>query len=245
MNTRIRIGALLFLVLSLATSARAQEPRGFVSINGGYQASTTEFDDSFTFSLHQETGTTRVTYPVEAGAIFDAAGGVRLWRGLGAGLAVSRFVRDGSAATATSLPHPFFLQQHRSLDGDATGIRREETGIHLQAQYGVPLSRRLYLTLMAGPSLLRVDQALVIDVNYTEAYPYDEATFSGADSSGRDGSAVGFNLGADVRWMFTPAIGAGGFVRFTRGQVDLETGERTITVDAGGAQAGAGVRFVF
>jgi hypothetical protein len=145
----------------------------------------------------------------------------------------------------TSLPHPFFLEQHRTVAGDATAVRREETGIHLQAQYDVPLGRRLYLTLAGGPSLLRIAQTFVIDVNYTEQYPYDEAVFSGADSSGSDGSAVGFNVGADVRWMFTRGVGAGAFVRFTRGQVDLETGGRTIGVDAGGAQAGGGVRFVF
>jgi hypothetical protein len=245
MRATLRSGLLLLLVHALAPGASAQAVRGSIGINGGYQATTTEFDDSFTFPLHQETGTTRVTYPIGAGPVFDAGGGVRLWRGLGAGLAVSRFVREGRAPATTLVPHPFFLQRHRQVAGDAAGIRREETGIHLHAQYSVPLSRRLYLTLMAGPSMLRVDQTLVIDVNYSEEYPYDDAAFTGADTNTRDGSAFGFNVGADVRWMFTRTIGAGGFVRFTRGDIELEQGERTLRVDAGGAQAGAGVRFVF
>ena len=33
-------------------------------INGGYQPSTTSFDDSFTFTLYQETGTTETSYDV-------------------------------------------------------------------------------------------------------------------------------------------------------------------------------------
>jgi opacity protein-like surface antigen len=243
---RVRVFVSL-VVLSCAASSSAQDrPRGFISVNGGYQASTTEFDDSFTFSAHQETGTSRVTYPIDAGPSFDAGGGVRLWRGLGVGVAVSRFTRDGSVRATSSVPHPFFLQQHREVAGEADRIRREETAIHVQAQYSVPIGRRLHVTLMGGPSVLQVNQALVIDVNYTEEYPYDTAAFSGVDSTRQKGTKSGFNAGADVRWMFTRHIGAGAVVRFSRATIDLDAAEnRTVSVDVGGAQAGAGLRIGF
>jgi hypothetical protein len=221
-------------------------PRVSIGISGGYQATTTEFDDAFDFTIYQETGSTRVTYPVEAGPLFDVSGGVRLWRGLGVGLAVSRFALDGVAATTTSVPHPLFLGQNRQVIGEGDAIRREESGIHVQAQYLVAVGRKLHVTLMAGPSVLQVNQALVIDVNYTQEYPYDTATFTGVDSRRVKASAVGFNAGADVRWMFSRTIGAGVLVRFTRATVDLDAADnRTISVDAGGTQIGAGVRFAF
>jgi hypothetical protein len=223
-------------------------PRVSISANAGYQASTTEFDDSFTFTIDQETGTTRVTYPIDAGFAFDVGGGVRLWRGLGAGIAVSRFTRDGTASTTSSIPHPLFLAQNRTVTGDPDGIRREETGIHVQAQYSIPLSKTLQLTLMGGPSVLQVNQAVVTHVNYTQEYPYDTATFSGVDTSRVKGSAGGFNIGADVRWMLSRSVGVGGIVRFSRATIDLDVDapeRRTTSVDAGGTYVGAGIRFAF
>jgi Outer membrane protein beta-barrel domain len=223
-------------------------PRVWIGANAGYQASTTEFDDSFTFTIYQETGTTRVTYPIDAGFAFDVGGGVRLWRGLGAGIAVSRFTRDGTVSTTSSVPHPLFLAQNRQVEGDADAIRREETGIHIQAQYTIPLSRTLQLTLMGGPSVLQVNQAVVTNVNYSQEYPYDTATLSGVDSTRIKDSATGFNAGADLRWMLSRSFGIGGVVRFSRATIDLEVNtpaNRTISVDAGGVYLGAGVRFAF
>lgn len=241
---------LSLLLLSAAVTVTPvfaqQDSRGFISINGGYQATTTDFDDSFTFTRDQETGTTRVGYPIDAGATFDVGGGVRLWRGLGFGLAVSRFSRDGIAPATSSVPHPLFLQQPREVAGDGQGIRREETGVHVQAQYSLPLSGSLQVTLMGGPSILQVNQAMVIDVNYSEEYPYDTAEFTGVDTNRKKASKTGYNAGADVRWMFTRNVGAGVVLRFTRATVDLDAGEgRTVAVDAGGGQVGAGLRISF
>jgi hypothetical protein len=245
LNT-LRTLTLACAVLALSTAAAAQPPpRYWFGLSGGYQPTTTEFDDRFTFDLYRETATTSVTYPVDAGFVFDAGGGVRLWHGLGAGLAVSRFVLDGMVSTTTTLPHPFFLQQNREVTGDADGLSRDETGIHVQAQYHAPIGK-LHLILMGGPSFFRVNQTMVTDVNYSEEYPYDTATFTGVDSRSVEGSATGFNAGLDARWMFSRTIGVGALLRFTRATIDLETpGNRTIPVDAGGTQFGVGVRFAF
>lgn len=236
----------IWLLVTIGSTASAQPARGFVGVNAGYQASTTEFDDSFTFTRDQETGTSRVNYPIDAGVMFDVGGGVLVWRQLGVGAAFSRFTHDGVVDASSAIPHPFFFQQNREVSGEADGIQREETGVHLQAQYSVPVTRRLELTLMGGPSILHVNQAVVIDVNYTEEYPFDAAAFAGVDSTSKKGSKLGFNVGMDVRWMFTRTIGAGALVRFTRATVDLDAGEnRTVAVDAGGTHVAAGVRIQF
>lgn len=229
-----------------AAARRAGPPRFHVTIGGGSQLTTTEFDDSFTFQLHQETGSSRVTYPIETGFLFDVGGGVRLTRQLGVGVAVSHFAASGTVAASSTLPHPFFFQQPREISGEDDGVERTETGVHIQAQYMLPLRGKLQVMLMGGPSILQVNQDIVTDVNYREQYPFDTATFLDVDAERATGSAVGFHAGADIRWMFARQVGAGVLLRFTRASVELDAPDsRTLKVDAGGAHVAAGLRIVF
>ena len=221
------------------------EPRVRAMINGGYQPSTTSFDDSFTFTLYQETGRTSVSYPVDAGALFEGGAAVRLWKGLAAGGVFSHFSVPNTATVNGSLPHPFFLQRPRQISGEAGGMDREENALHVQAQYQFPAFGRLHVVVAGGPSIIDVKQTAVIDVNYSEEFPYDTATFSGVDSKRATGTGTGFNAGVDVQWMFTRNLGAGALVRVTKAAVDLPLDDRTIRVDAGGTQIAAGLRLAF
>ncbi len=238
----------LITVCSLLGSvpAAAQPlPRFTIAVNGGYQPSSSSFDDRFTFDLNHETASVEIDYPVDAGPLFDAGAGFRIWKGLGVGIAFSRFTVDSTVQAEATLPHPLFFQRNRQISGETGGLSREETGIHIQAQYQLPPFGKLYVTLAGGPSVLDTRQSIVTDVNYTEEFPYDSASYVGVDSQQVSGTATGFNAGADFRWMFTRNIGVGGLVRYTRASVDLTRDGRTVTVDAGGAQVGAGVRLAF
>jgi hypothetical protein len=239
-------GLMTVCALLGAMPAAAQPlPRFTTSVNGGYQPSTTSFDDRFTFDLNRETASVDTDYSVDAGPLFDAGVGFRIWKGLGAGIAISRFSVDSAGQAEATLPHPLFFQRNRQISGETTGITREETGIHIQAQYQLPPFGNVYVTLAGGPSVLDIQQSIVTDVNFTEEFPYDTATYVGVDSQRVSGTATGFNAGADVRWMFTRNVGVGGLVRYTRATVDLTRNNRTVTVDAGGMQVGGGVRLAF
>jgi hypothetical protein len=239
-------GLMTVCALLGAMPAAAQPlPRFTISVNGGYQPSTTSFDDRFTFDLNRETASVDTDYSVDAGPLFDAGVGFRIWKGLGAGIAISRFSVDSAGQAEATLPHPLFFQRNRQISGETTGITREETGIHIQAQYQLPPFGNVYVTLAGGPSVLDIQQSIVTDVNFTEEFPYDTATYVGVDSQRVSGTATGFNAGADVRWMFTRNVGVGGLVRYTRATVDLTRNTRTVTVDAGGMQVGGGVRLAF
>jgi len=239
-------GLMTVCALLGAMPAAAQPlPRFTISVNGGYQPSTTSFDDRFTFDLNRETASVDTDYSVDAGPLFDAGVGFRIWKGLGAGIAISRFSVDSAGQAEATLPHPLFFQRNRQISGETTGITREETGIHIQAQYQLPPFGNVYVTLAGGPSVLDIQQSIVTDVNFTEEFPYDTAIYVGVDSQRVSGTATGFNAGADVRWMFTRNVGVGGLVRYTRATVDLTRNNRTVTVDAGGMQVGGGVRLAF
>jgi hypothetical protein len=233
--------------LATAAPAAAQPEIGrlTVSVNAGVQTSATGFSDHFEFERDIETATVDVRYPIKPEVLFDGGVILRLWKNLGAGVAVSRVTGDGSAEVDAQIPHRLQFQQPRAVEGEEDGIVHAETGIHLQLQYSIPIASRFTLVLSGGPSRLSVEQDLVTEVLYDEAYPYDEATFRSATTRRAKASVTGYNAGADLRWM-PGRIGVGGLVRFTRGSLDLVTeNNRRIRVRAGGVQVGAGIRIGF
>jgi len=236
------------MALSVATPVAAQtwSERGFLSGNGAYQPTTNDFSDRFQFEKDLETGSTDVDYPVKGGVVFDGGGGVRLWKGLGAGVAVSYFSHKSPAATRTRSPHPFHLNQFRDVSGDSRDLSRTETAVHVQAMYFWDPDGPLRVVVSGGPTFFSVEQELVASVQLAEEYPYDTAQFSSVRAEKVKESKVAFNVGADVLWMFSRSIGLGGLVRFSRAGVDLGApNNRTVSVDAGGVYAGGGLRVVF
>ena len=229
-----------------ASDAFAQPPaRVFISVNAASQPTKNPFTDRFDFEVNRETGTTEVDYPVSGGLLADGSVAVRLWKGLGAGVAVSRFTRDITATMTSRVPHPFFFERLREVAGEAT-VTRTEQAVHLQAVYRVALRAPFEVTLFAGPSFIRVEQDVVSAVEYDESFPFDAATFRRAQTASISGSATGINAGADVTWMFSRYVGVGGLVRIARARVDLDfpAGRKT-SLDAGGVSAGGGLRIAF
>lgn len=244
---RARLLTMFALAAAFAAPAAAQPAdRGYISFNGLVQAADNGFTDRFEFDRYLEKGTTEARYPIEQAMAFDGGIGVRLWKRLGAGVTVSRYERDASVPTDTSVPHPFFDARLRSFSGDAPGLARTETGVHAHATYLIGGEGAVRALLFAGPSHVTVEQDLVTRVEYEDVYPYDTAAFLRADTEHLRASAVTFNVGADVTWMFARHLGVGGLLRFARATVDLRSRDgRTIGVDAGGLTGGAGVRIAF
>jgi opacity protein-like surface antigen len=249
MCSRLVIGIAAAAFALIATPALAQTGesfRGFVSVNGGYQASSTDFRDSIAVTEFVEQGSVDSSYTVKGGPQLDIAGGARVWRSLGIGVGVTRFSKSGAASVAGKIPHPFFFNQARSVEGEAAGLKREELAVHIQAMAIVPGGERLSLAVFAGPSFFNIKQGIVQRLQYSQQYPYDTATFSGVDTDTPSESAIGFNAGADVGYFFARNVGIGGVIRFSRASADFTSidGE-TLGVDAGGVQAGAGLRLRF
>lgn len=235
-----------FLAMSNVAVAQSWSERVHISINGAFQTASNDFSDRFEFQKDVETGTTETDYPVSSGFLFDGGGGVRLWKNLGAGVAVSYFTHKDTASTTTRSPHPFFFNQFREVTGEVPDVSRTETAVHVQAMYFINPSGPLRVVLSAGPSFYNVEQDLVTEVVLRETFPFDTAEFSSARTQKVKGSAPAFNAGADVMWMFGRTVGVGGILRFSKATVDLDAPtNRTISVDAGGFYAGGGVRILF
>jgi hypothetical protein len=211
-----------------------------VSVNASYLTASRTFDDSRTFDRYAEQGSFSTAYQVEARLGVDAGAFVRVWQNLAAGVAFTTHKDDRDLLITGSVPHPLLFNQPRAIEGTAPGTR-EETAVHLQVAYVVPVNRRLRVVVFGGPSFFTVKQSVVTGITYDEEYPFDEATFSGADVELEEENETGFNVGADVGYYFTKNVGVGGIIRFSQTKVTFSLGE----VDAGGAMVGGGVRFRF
>ena len=244
MKHNLTAGALMIMSFAAAVPARAQTgwtDRGYVNLSGWYQP-TSSFSDSVRPIDFVETSVVDTSYKTRSIPGFDAGGGVRVWRNLAIGLDVSRFSKNTEGSVSAQVPHPFFFNQARSVSGDASGLTRDETAVHLQALWMLPLRDRWQLALAGGPSWFSIGQDLVSDVTVTQTYPYDTATFASATSTHRSHSQIGFNAGADVSYRVRPHVGLGIGVTFSHASVPLDD---TVTVDAGGAHVGGGIRLRF
>lgn len=242
----------ILLVLTVAAlaapvaEAQPRAPRGVVSVNGGWQSPDREFSDAFTSQQYLENATVDADYKVKSGPVYEGGLGVRLWRALGFGVAFSKYTDKSTAKVTGSVPHPFFFNRNRSIEGNAGGIQRDETTVHAQVLAFVPAGRRVLLVVSAGPSSVALRQSVVTRVHHDESYPFDTATYRTADTTTRSERTIGFHAGADIVFKFGESFGIGALIRYTQARFDLSPAEgRTIALDAGGLQAGAGVRMIF
>jgi hypothetical protein len=246
---RILTASALTIAVVSANGVEAQDrqwaERIWIGGSGGVQPAGTSFDDTFEVPLYTETERVNVDYPMKSGPVIDVRGGYRVWKRLTVGVGVTRYSQRADARVEARLPHPFFDNQFRDVEGTTSALRAETT-THLLLGWMLPLSDRMRVMLTAGPSFVNVEQTLVTDVEYSETYPYDTAEFTGASTRRASRSATGFNAAADLTWMFSRQVGAGALVQVSQAHARLSAGEgRTIAVDAGGVQFAGGLRLFF
>ena len=241
---RLVLALLLAAVFASPMAAQTRE-RGYVAVSAGALGSGGGFTDRFNYNVNAEDAATEARYRSTVGFLFDGGAGVQVWKTVGLGVHVSRSSISGTAQTDSQIPHPLYDDRDRQVSGEASDLSRTETAVHLLLYY-FRASGPWRVRLAGGPSFFSLEQEVVTGIVLDETYPYDTATFrSAATARGKD-SALGFNVSADVGWMFTRRLGAGALVRYARGSIDFNVdGSHRVSTDAGGAQIGAGLRFVF
>ena len=251
------------VALAIASPATAQvaewDGRGFVTISGGLQALTSDFSDNVVFtkfgglytevvsgSAAQEPASFESGYRFKTGPLFDASGGVRVWRNFGLGVGVSRFSRADEASVSAQVPHPLFFNRDRSITGTSSPLTRGEIAVHLQAVAVVPASRSLTVMVFGGPTFFNVTQHLVADVRFAHSYPFETAAFSETVTRPESSSKVGFHAGADVAYYFSDTVGVGWLVRFSRATIALPSAnDGMVSIPAGGLHTAGGLRVRF
>ena len=219
---------------------------GFVTFNAGAQLTAGDLSDHVPFEANAETGSIRTMYPGRPALVFDGGAGFLVRRHIGIAVNVSRATRSGAAAVTAEIPHPFFDDRHRVVEGDARDISHNETAVHAQVYYELQQRGPWRIRLLAGPSYFNVEQELVTEVSAIETFPFDTAEFGRATTTRVKGSAVGFTGAIDVSRMLGRRVAVGGLVRYAGASVDLDApGSREVSIAAGGFQALAGLRVAF
>lgn len=243
-----RIPRAAAFVVALATSAPAfaqGTPREHVAVWVGVteQLTSTTFGQSVTFEAYSENGTLDTTYRVSQSPRFNAGGVVRVWRGFGIGAGGNMMSATDPAQISGQIPHPINADQPRALSGSVNTFHRE-SAVHLQAVYWFQPAPRVDVLVGAGPSLMRVEQDLVSDVSYSQAFPYDSVTFQAATLVREQKTVTGFNAGAELGFRLVGGLGVGGLVRYSQGTASFpDTGASSVKL--GGLEVGGGLHLTF
>ena len=231
--------------VSVAAQQTTSESRGFISINGGFQAAN-GFTGTVPVTLFVEEGSLTASYDGVRAPISDLSAAGLVWRSLAVGVGVSTFSKEATAQVSARLPHPFFFNQHRNVSGTGEGLTRSELAVHIQAMWVAPVHDSLSIAVFGGPTFFRVNQDLVAEVRANEVYPFDATQFAGVSAVTASESSVGFNAGVDVGFFFSRHLGVGGLVRFSRASVDFSVpNSRAVSANVGGLLTTGGLRVRF
>ncbi|MCC7418239.1 MAG: hypothetical protein IT176_13955 [Acidobacteria bacterium] len=236
----------LVLLASSAGVCMAQpSSKVLVAVDGSYQAPEDPFRSSAAKILNAEEETFDADYKVGGAAGLEIGASVRVWRALAVGVLVSRTSGVGSAKVTGRLPHPLYFDRFRTTSGEVGGLKRRSTIVGLQVGAVLGFRARGQVLLYAGPAFVAVQQPVVEDFTYTDAYPYDAASFERATTAPARDSAMGFQVGGDVGFFFSRHAGLGFCAQFARAKIHLRAGGETIALNAGGPRAAAGLRVRF
>ena len=244
---KLPVATTLLVMLAAHAPAGAQSlvsERVFISVNGLFQVTSNDFDDSETIRVNAENGRFDTDYEVGGGFAFDVSGGVVVWRNLAVGGGLTRFSTSTPTTINAQIPHPFFFNQPRTVAGEFEGDR-SELAVHIQAKWLVPVNDKFVVAIFGGPSFFQVEQTIVTDVDYSESYPFDTATFTRAITDDQSESAMGFHVGGDFAYYFSNQVGVGGVVQYSGATVEMAVPSGTADVKAGGLQVGGGLRLRF
>lgn len=246
------------LVLACAGEANAQKrfERGWVDVNFGLALAGEKTPPTVTATntVFFERAQYDVDYRFPTGAAFDFGGGVMLSPYNGVGVSVSGTAHEDSATLSVNIPHPLFLNRHGFDESVTSGtLTRAEGAIHIQGMSVLPLrDNRLRLRFFAGPSYFRMTMDAVSDIRYTQTFFLDgrnNIAITEYETIEIEETAWGFHAGGDVSMFFSRVVGVGGFGRFSRATITVDSQDvlrdEPYELKVGGFQFGGGLRLKF
>jgi len=234
------VGGVMFAVLfGLPGAGEAQfvapeTSRFFIDLNvGGAERSLAgerRFDSRFVW--FGELGAGRATYPKPSRgrftALADVSGGVMVTSlGIGIGIGYTRASADAVVGLDVTVPHPSFLDAEAGASGATSRpLTRRESAWYLTAVATALRAGPVEVRVSGGPAFITYAAEMVSDVSYAQAFhslaPEQTVTITGFSSETVEHRTVGVQLGADLTYLVTPALGVGAGVRFTHGTLTLE-----------------------
>ena len=217
-----------------------------VEIDGIYHAATQSMTDSASPTVYAETASLTASYDVPAGTAFSGSATLRLWRNVGIGVGVTSFSTSFPASVTGSIPYPFQFNQARTFEGNVSSLERKELAIAMHLRGMFQLSPRLTASVFAGPSRLSLTQDVITAIQYSEAYPFDTATFSAVAIGTGKVNQWAASAGADLAYYVTRNVGIGVGAKYSGATAELiSLGGAGLSSKIGGAELGGGLRIRF
>jgi hypothetical protein len=199
---------------------------------------------------------TTSTYTLTRAPGIDVGAGVQFTH-LAMGLSFSRVSTQKPATIILSVPNPIVANRPASASATTqTALTHTETALHVELSYLDNRPRRT-LVISAGPSFFLTTQDVVGAVSYDEAFNpasfVNVVTITQSQTQTTRADAWGYHVGVDAGYYFTPVVGIGVLVRFSRATAQLpnvldttQNNQASTTVTTiGGFSVGAGLRLRF
>lgn len=238
------------LMVGTASRATAQAPqwadRVYFGLNFAAQSGSTDLNGERTFTIYEEQARLATEGRGGAGPMIDLSVGAYVWRNVSVGIGFNKASSKDDATISGAVPHPLFFSRPRNFSDTVPALNRDETAVHLQFGYTLPINEKLDVMVYAGPSFFRVGQDVVSSIDVAErGFPFD-AVLGQATVRRQNDNPVGGHIGADATYKLytwnTVTLGAGGFFRYAGSSTDLRVLDTDVKSDVGGAQVGFGVR---
>jgi hypothetical protein len=253
---RLFLGVVLLCGVGSPAEAQDWDGRGYFNLNFGGQSREQTFADAATFTIYGEQGAVAAGHAIGGGTLFDFSAGARVWRNLAVGIAYSSVKNKNDAIVSVRVPHPILFRQFREATATAAALEHSENVVHLQLVWMLPITSRIQIAVMGGPSFFTVRQDVAGIGNplqdIADAAPFTSVSIRSVTVTDVKDSPVGANIGADLTYLAATVrgvgIGVGGFVRYSGASLDLPApanGTRDGDLKVGGGQAGAGLRIRF
>jgi hypothetical protein len=228
---------------STATPVR-RPPRWSAFVGGALAMANAPFEGERRFTEFAEEGRLSAGYERALGPGFELGLEFAPRPRFGVSVHFNALSRGSSTDYDASLPHPLHLGRPREVEGSVDGLSYTERAVHLDLAWRRSDGRLRY-AVFAGPTWASATAELVQGVQYQQAYPFDTVQVTGVTRGTYTGHGFGFNAGAELGWQVGAHAAAALLVRYHRANADLPDAAGGVTLQAGGLQVGAGIRWLF
>lgn len=233
------------------------------TVGAGYQAGTnlTQSFTAFT-DVFAEAGSIATNFGKRSGFAFDALFAEPIRGQFGVGVSFDVYFRNQAANVDARVPHPFFFNQLRTATFETSALGAHDTALNVPLVWMPPNRGKMRILAFGGPTIFRVSQTVVTNLALDEQYPYDTVSITGVRTDERTKTLLGYHMGGDMSYFFTPTlraprgaatrpgpaylIGVGVGVRYSHAKMKFND-DAGVTTDgsAGGLAVVTGVRFGF
>lgn len=226
-----------------AASANAQvaapaTEKIFVNVNFGGQFASRTLTTNVNKTVYDEAASLSASQEIGSGMVFDVTGGYRVWNDVYVGLAITHFGNTQAANYTASIADPLHTDRFTVSTGSVDDLKRTEVGVDPFVLWVTPLfGTKIDLSVALGAAFINTKQDSVTD--FTVAPQASVPTIAVVTEKV---TAKGVYANVDFIYSLAPRYGVGGFVRYAGGKAKFPIAGES---DAGGLQAGGGIRFRF